>query len=74
MNHTNQIAKEIKDAGKSVCGKYTYSLVVFDPGMLKQALESWFQKYCDDLKRDPLSDKAKTFRKRFEDDFGIIIK
>lgn len=74
MTRTNQIAKEIENAGKSVCGKYTYSLVVFDPGMLKKALESWFQKYCDDLKKDPSSDKAKTFRKRFEDDFGIIIK
>ena len=68
-----KIAWQNSNAGTSVCGKYSYSQVVFDPWKVRDALRLWFENYCKELKAKPQSDRAKFFRKRFATDFGIII-
>jgi len=73
MRRTGEMVKEFPNAGSSVCGNYTYSLIIFDPEELKIALIDWFTKYCDDLKRNPMSRRAMSFRRRFREDFGITI-
>jgi hypothetical protein len=73
MSGTNQIAREFANAGQSTCGKYTYSLIVFDPGKIKEMLRLWLKRYCDDLKTNPTSKAAGIFRQTFQRDFGITI-
>jgi hypothetical protein len=73
MKATGDIASESPNAGSSLCGEYSYSLVIFDPAVLKEALEKWLRNYCAELKENPSSKKAKAFRTRFHGDFGIRI-
>jgi hypothetical protein len=73
MNGTGQLLKEIPNAVKSTCGTVTVSLVIFDPGKLKGALEKWLAKYCLELKKSPTSCAAKNFKRKFFNDFGIPI-
>jgi hypothetical protein len=62
MSGTNQIAREFVNAGKSTCGKYAYSLIVLDPGKIKEMLRHWLRKYCDDLKANPTSKGSRHFQ------------
>ncbi|NQV28100.1 MAG: hypothetical protein HQ518_27425 [Rhodopirellula sp.] len=73
MSGTNQLALERKDAGESTCHTHTYSLVVFDPAMLKTKLHDWLQQYCQQLRSSPSSQAATQFRQTFANDFGITI-
>ncbi len=73
MSGIGEIARQFPDAGRSACGRYSYSLVVFDPGKIKEALHSWLVRYSDDLKAHPRSDRADIFRQNFCVDFGITI-
>ena len=73
MSGTGQLAIERPDAGSSLCGTYKFNIVVFDPGELKVRLHQWLHSYCAELRREPNSDKAKIFRKKFFNDFGIKI-
>ena len=73
MSAGHKIAWENCNAGMSVCKKFSYSQVVFDPWRLRDALDSWFNNYCQYLKEKPHSNRAKSFRNRFTLDFGITI-
>ena len=73
MSAGHKIVWENRNAGTSVCKRYSYSQVVFDPWRLRDAMDNWFQNYCDDLSAKPHSDRAKAFRNRFAIDFGITI-
>lgn len=73
MSGTDTLAQEISDAGRSTCGTHSYPIVVFDPWIVRDELRTWLDTYCDDLRNDPSSDRAKRFRVRFKEDFGIII-
>ena len=64
---------ERSSAGESVCGTHKYSLVIVDPWQLRDQLETVFNDYCYELQKDPLSEKARHFRERFKEDFGITI-
>lgn len=73
MSATGTLAKEYPGAGKSTDGTRSYSLVVFDPWIFRQILMAWFVRFCEDLRKDPRSEQAISFRQRFEEDFGITI-
>jgi hypothetical protein len=73
MSGTGQLAVGRANAGRSLCGTYGYSLVVFDPGQLKIRLREWLRGYCTGLKQEPGGSDARRFRDRFEMDFGIRI-
>jgi hypothetical protein len=70
---TGELAKVHTKAGASQCGVYIYTLVVFDPQVLKGMLEGWLAKYCDKLKAEPSGPVAANFRKTFLNDYGIAI-
>jgi hypothetical protein len=73
MSGTGQLAQERPNAGFSLDGKYSYSLIVFDPGVLKIHLRRWLANYCSDLRRNSGSDEARAFRARILTDFGTTI-
>jgi hypothetical protein len=74
MSGTAQLARVIEDAGTSTDGAQRYSMVVFDPSVLKAHLEAWLSSYCSDLRRSPFGPASKAFRARFYNDFGIVIR
>ncbi|MFZ5865411.1 MAG: hypothetical protein ACOYXY_05995 [Thermodesulfobacteriota bacterium] len=68
-----KLIHEFPDAGTSQCGKYQYPIVVVNPRDLFEKIKKIVNDYCDDLKRDPKSERAKRFRTKFAEDFGITI-
>jgi hypothetical protein len=72
MSGTGVLAQELPGAGASTSGR-TYSIVVFDPWLLRDKLRKWFQGYCANLRKNPRAHRAKRFRRRFEADFAISI-
>jgi hypothetical protein len=73
MSGTGQLARELPSAGRSLCRKYSYSLVVFDPAVLKDRLRLWLANYCNELRLDPNSGKAIAFKARLRTDFGVPV-
>jgi hypothetical protein len=73
MHGTGTIAIEKPNAGKSICGGYSYSIVIFDPSEIKKSLQRWLDRYCNDLKADSASPRSLHFRQTFQNDFGIVI-
>lgn len=73
MSGTGQLAIERPNAGRSLCGTYEYSLVVFDPAVLKQRLRQWLADYCRELRYAPTSNTADAFRAKIRGDFGITV-
>ena len=73
MSGTGKLALEVENAGESTCHIHKYSLVVFDPAILKAKLYDWFQQYCQKLRSSPNGDTATQFRQTFKNDFGIPI-
>jgi len=73
MSGTGRIAVEFPNAGQSTCGRYSYTLVVFDPAPIKEALQIWLNRYCNDLRANHTSMRAIIFRRKFQRDFGISI-
>lgn len=73
MSGTGHMARELRDAGASMCGTKTYSIVVFDPAILSQRLRLWLGSFCNELRRDPKSQMALAFKTRLEADFGVNI-
>jgi hypothetical protein len=73
MSGTGQVAREHPNAGFSVDRRQSYSLIVFDPGVLKIHLRRWLATYCRDLRLDPGSPQARAFRTRILTDFGISV-
>jgi hypothetical protein len=71
--HKVIIAQEKNNAGTSSDVALKYSIVLFDPWQLRDALRSWFDTYCNNLKKKPRSMEARTFRERFKIDFDISI-
>jgi hypothetical protein len=73
MNSTGSLAMERASAGASICGNYSYPIVVFDPGVLGERLRDWLHSYCAALKHDPHSERSILFRRKFRRDFGLTI-
>jgi hypothetical protein len=68
------LMREYVNAGKSACGKHTYSLLVFHPYVLKERILTVFNTCCADLIADPTAPRANDFRRKFEEDYGIPLK
>jgi hypothetical protein len=73
MSGTGELARELPDAGLSLCGTLRYSLVVFDPAVLKLCLRLWLANYCNRLRSTPSSKAACAFKARLRSDFGIAV-
>lgn len=73
MSGTGKLAYEVPEAVRSLCGRQTCSVVIFDPGPLKEMLQSWLDEYTNDLRLRPRSTQAQLFRSKFLEDFGIAI-
>lgn len=73
MSGTGTLAQEYPNAGQSTCGVLSFSIVVFNPWVFRDELRRWFDGYCDDLRDNPGSDRARRFRERFKGDFAITI-
>ncbi len=69
----SQLVEETPKAGKSECGTYEYSLITVDPWKLRDEMEKIVHDYCNHLKSRPRCEKARFFRERFHEDFGIVI-
>ena len=67
------IAIERANGGTSQCGRYSFTLVIFDPGAVRIALQNWFNRYCQNLKKKPTSPEALLFKQKLRNDFGVNV-
>jgi hypothetical protein len=74
MSGSGELAKLFPNAGSSLCGGHSYTLVVFDPCVLKTRLAAWFSAYCAALRTNPASQDASHFKARMRAIFGISIQ
>jgi len=70
---TPTLLKVIPNAGTSLDGKHSYDLHVVDPTTLKNRVIGIFRQYCNELRANPNSALAKSYRRKFEQDYGVKI-